>query len=469
MGVGKSSKFHRINDAKNYCVGKANKFKDYTTEKVKSVFNETFEVDKSTEEMVSDIRKTLPVPVSSVDEIFEACKKEALQRAISAFCLAPIMKGLDNNLEQKFDNLSLDYSEFKEEHNLHGHDNFKNMSRKRDDSKEQMFGLDDGYNSANILDPFNADIEHVVPKNEIYKMWLLRIGKNNSEMIDVMNSSANLVFADKSLNRSKKDTDLIKYMDDNGVKDPNNPNLLHFDINGSDVVINRNDAIEQYKAAKKQIAKMKVDAAKEIGVAMASSGARLAVQQVVGLIIVETIDIFVDEIKDMSIKGNMFNSNGFLPNLQTRVAGIQQKLRARFEERNIIKRAKELGIESGIAGALSIIPQIFLSIVFRMPAFILSMIRECTLSAVRCVRILLSPSVDKYSSIKVVMAGTVTAVMGVYIARVISTVISGVPLLNSFNRQATDVLTGVFVTSIPLSAIYFFDKNKNILKFALKK
>jgi hypothetical protein len=104
-----------------------------------------------------------------------------------------------------------------------------------------------------------------------------------------------------------------------------------------------------------------------------------------------------------------------------------------------------------------------------MPAFILSIVRECTLSAVRCVRILLTPGVNRYESIKVVMAGTVTAVIGVYIARIISAAVSVVPLLNTFNRQVTDVLTGVFVTSIPLSAIYCFEKNKHLLTFRVRE
>lgn len=450
---------------------KMNEYFCSAADKLSGIFRETFEIDKSAEEIVDGIRKSMPAPVSSVNEIFDACKREALQRAMAAFGLSPVMMGLDASLERKFDDLSMDYAEFRKEHNLHSSENFKAMHRERDDSKEQMLFVDDGYNSANLLDPRQADIEHVISKNEYFDSVLLRAGTDADELIEAMNVSENLIYADKSFNRSKGNADLLEYMTKReATVDPDDPNLLHYEIQGKDVVINGEDARGVYEAARREMLKSKAAAAKELGVAMASSGARLAVQQVVGLILVETIDIFVDEIRDMSVNGNLFKSEGLLKQLQSRASGIGTRLARRFEERDIFARARNLGIESGIAGVLGILPQIFLSILFRMPAFILSIIRECTLSAVRCVRILLTPGVNnRYESIKVVMAGTVTAVMGVYIARVISSAVSVVPLLNTFNRQVTDVLTGVFVTSIPLSAIYCFEKNKHLLTFRVRE
>ncbi|MEX5491524.1 hypothetical protein ABFV43_22295, partial [Pseudomonas fulva] len=51
------------------------------------------------------------------------------------------------------------------------------------------------------------------------------------------------------------------------------------------------------------IASMRLQAMKEGGLSVASAGARMAAQQVVGLIVSETIYIFVDEIKDVTQKG----------------------------------------------------------------------------------------------------------------------------------------------------------------------
>lgn len=195
----------------------------------------------------------------------------------------------------------------------------------------------------------------------------------------------------------------------------------------------------------------------------------MAAQQIVGLILVETIDIFVDEIKDMTTNGKIINSDGWLQNTKDMANRIQNKLAARFEEREIWARAKAVGVESGVAGALSVIPQIIVSIMVKVPSLVLAIIRESVLSTIRCVRILVSNDENKFDSIKIILAGAASAIVSIYVSRVIGSAITGVPLLNKFNRQVTDVLVALLVTAIPLSAIYVFEKNKNMLNFAISK
>jgi len=104
-----------------------------------------------------------------------------------------------------------------------------------------------------------------------------------------------------------------------------------------------------------------------------------------------------------------------------------------------------------------------------MPAFILALVRECTLSLVRCVRIMLSKETSKLDAITIVLAGTASAIVGVYAGRVIGNAIAGIPVLNKFNPQITSVLTGLLVTAVPLAAIYTFDQNKEKLKFVTSR
>lgn len=121
----------------------------------------------------------------------------------------------------------------------------------------------------------------------------------------------------------------------------------------------------------------------------------------VGLIVVETIDIFVDEIPQFVVRGNMVNANGWLQNTRDATARIGQRPEQCFEERQI--------------WALSVIPQILISLIVRTLAFVLAIIRESTLSVVRCVRILSSGDANKLDSIGVILAGTATAIVSVYV------------------------------------------------------
>ncbi|CAJ3034294.1 hypothetical protein BP354E_5819 [Burkholderia pseudomallei 354e] len=446
-------------------VAKFQEYREFSVEKVTNYYRATFEVDKTTSEMISDLRGRLPARAKDVDDIFERIKREALQRAISAFCLAPIMRGLDNKLEGRYDNLSMTYNEYKKRP-LDNHENYATLENTRSDSLP-LTPVSNGYNRNEVLYPADAEIDHIISKKEYFEDWLVRLSTNDQEFVDVINGEDNLTFVNGSFNSGKSSRDLMQYIEDYGQPDELDPNIIHFQYEkGGHVTINKAEAQEKYEQAHERMRQARIDAAKEIGLTVASASARMAAQQVVGLIVVETIDIFVDEIKDIAVNGKLFDENGLLANINQRRQNISDKLAQRFEERQVWARARAAGIEGGVAGALAAIPQILISLIVKMPAFMLAIIRECTLSVVRSARVLISDDENKFDSIKVVMLGTASAVMGVYVANVISKAVAAVPMLNVFNRQVTEVLSGVVVTAAPLSAVYVFDKYKSKLVFA---
>jgi hypothetical protein len=447
-------------------VTKFHEYKDIGVEKVSAYYRSTFEVDKTTSEMISDLRGRLPARPKDVDDIFERIKGEAFQRAISAFCLAPIMQGLDNKLEGRYANLSVSYRDYQDQTTLDAHPNYAKFEDVRKDALP-LQPVENGYNSDEVLYPADTQIDHIVSKKEYYEDFLIRLSTNDDDFINVINAEDNLTFANGSFNGGKGSKDLMQYIEKYGTPDEFDPNIIYFEYEkGGHVAINKAEAQEKYEQARERMRQARIDAAKEIGLTVASASARMAAQQVVGLIVVETIDIFVDEIKDIAVNGKFFDENGLLANINQRRQNISDKLTQRFEERQIWARARAAGIEGGVAGALAAIPQILISLIIKMPAFMLSIIRECTLSVVRSVRVLISDDENKFDSIKVVMLGTASAVMGVYVANVISKAIAPVPMLNVFNRQVTEVLSGVVVTAVPLSAVYVFDKYKTKFVFA---
>lgn len=451
-------------------------YRELGASKVSGYFRSTFEVDKTTVEMVEGIRKKLPVKAETVDDIFDQCRKEAIQRAISSFALAGVIENIDTRSEAKYSNLSESYGEFRERsgHRLTADKNYADMGNIRDDARKGLVQLEDGYNKSAGLDPYSADIEHVIAKKEYYQDVLLRAGTTDDDLYTAINGSENLVFAESSLNRSLGDKNIYDYLNERGRVDDLNPDLIHVDIEQSDgliktVTVNKNDIDEAYNEAHKGRQSNRLSAVKEVGETAIKTGAAMAIQQVVGLIIVETIDIFIDEFKSISKEGNIVSENGLIKNTKDFADRVENRLSERFEERDIWRKAKKLGIESGVSGALSVIPQILISMIIKMPAFVLGIIRESTLSTVRCVRVMLSDEPEKLESIKVIMAGTASAVAGLYVGRVIGSAILGVPLLNKFNNQVTSVLSGLVVTAIPLIAIYTFEQNKNKIVLSLRK
>lgn len=447
------------------------RYKDMSASRVSEYFKSTFEVDRDTMVIVEDVRRNLPVPAKSMEDIFDQCKQEAMRRAIAAFCLSGVIRDIDQHSAEKYENLSDSYKQFSERTGFAMFDdpNFSDMKDQRHEAKEKWTYLEDGYNKSEYLDPRNADIEHVIARKEYFDDVLLRAGTTDDEFCGVINSKENLVFANSSLNRALKDKNAIEFLDANGVPRPDNPDIVDVTIKstGEVVTVRKSDVQEALDRAEENRQSHRLDAAMEIGSTMVKTGATMAVQQVVGLMVLETIDVFVDEIKQLTLDGGVMNGNGLLDGAKERVARIRQRLSDRFEERHIWERAKVLGIESGVAGALNVIPHILISLVVKMPAFVLAIIRECTLSLVRCVRLMASNSPDKLDAIGVILAGSVTAIAGVYVADVIGSAIVGVPLLAQFNVQISNVISGIIVVAVPLSAIYVFDQNKTRITFMI--
>lgn len=446
-----------------------NKYWQAGTNKINEVARSTLEIDKNTMDMVSDLQSKLPVPANTLDDIFTQCRQVAIERATAAFFLSGVAESIDQNSAEKYENLSENFKEYSDRiggHNIRSHENFSEMQKIRANAKDNFDFLQDGYNSDNILNSYDADIEHVISAKEMYGSELLRAGTKDSELLDAINSKDNLVFTNSSVNRSKGAVPLAEFLE-KSYPHPTKEGIRVIEVNGEKHEINEADCAKAYNKAEKCLNDRKTQAAVEIGMTAVKTGATMAVQQVVGMIIIETIDIFIEELQLFTKEFKLFDKKGLVANTQNSYNRLVAKLDQRFEEKDIWAKARSLGVEAGVSGALSVIPQIIISTITQLPALVLGMIREGTLSCVRCVRILASKDPNKLQSISVIMATTASAVVGIYISRVIGTAIAGVPLLNKFNSQITTVLSGVAITAIPLVAIYAFDQNKRKLVFAL--
>lgn len=439
------------------------------SDKVGQWARSTFEVDKDTLQMVTDLQATLPVPASTMDDIFEQCRDVATQRALSAFFLSNVTNTIDDSSAEKYTNLSEDYQKFGGrigEHNIRSHENFSKMQDKRAEARGSFSAIEDGYNQGRTLNPHDADIEHVISAKETFDSKLLRAGTTDDGLLEAINSEDNLIFTNSSVNRSKGSVSLGDFLQ-KSEPHPDKPGIRTIEINGEVHEVSEEDCQAAYNKAQDALNTHKTNAAIEIGATALKTGAAMAVQQVVGMIVVETIDIFLDEAKYFSKEVKLFDDRGLVGNVQEMNERLTKRLNQRFEERQIWAKAKSLGIEAGVSGAISIIPQILISTLTRLPAFVLGMIREGTLSCVRSVRVLASNDLNKLQSISIIMASTASAVVGLYVSRVISAGIASVPLLNKFNNQVTAVLSGMLITAVPLVAIYLFDQNKKRFVFGI--
>jgi hypothetical protein len=450
--------FHEAKDS-------AYNFSKKSVDKLHKYFRSTFEVDKSTFEMVNDIRRRLPTPASSIDDIYDQCRKEAARRAITSFMLGNI---LDQQSQAKYDKLTDNYDFYRKDRREYMGD-YGGMAPTDSTPDGTVFA--NGYNPDEPLiyersKGTTVTVDHVTSRKEIFDNPLLKSGLTDKQFGAVVNDPRNLNHMHRSTNSQKNDHDVYDWLDQNSRPHPTDAGKLIVAIKGTGAkhIIDKKAVDDTYAESKAAIREGQIQAVKEISTTVALTGATMAAQQVVGLIIVETIDVFMDELKRVKL----ISDTGLLNELTESKERISIALNQRFEECQIWQRAKLLGLEAGVAGALSVIPQILISLIVKMPAFVYAIIRESTLSVVRCIRVLASNEPDKLASLQVIMLGTASAVAGVYVERVISQGITSVPLLNKFNAQVSGILSGMMITAIPLTAIYTFEQNKNALVLKIK-
>src|SRR6218665_624006 len=281
------------------------KYQEITAAKLAALYKSTFELDRDALDMVQGLKAQMPAPAQTADEIFERCRQEALRRAVSAFALGGVMSNIDQHSAAKYANLSQSYDDYKGEIDYAGkaHPPYTAMSNQRD-AQPRLGTVVDGYNRADPLPCSDADVEHVVSRKQIYQDGLLRIGTTDAQMADVMNDPRNLIFANRSLNGSKGDKDLMAYLGEYGRQDPSDPDRIIVTIKTTkqEVSVSRADAEAAYEQAHESLRSHQLEAAKEVGATLVKTGATMAAQQVVGLIVLETADIFVDETKALVLR-----------------------------------------------------------------------------------------------------------------------------------------------------------------------
>lgn len=191
---------------------------------------------------------------------------------------------------------------------------------------------------------------------------------------------------------------------------------------------------------------------------------RLA-QQLVGLILLETIDLFIDEIHDIAVRGPFGDEHGLIAGIHARRERIASQLGSRFQEHQIRARARAIGLEGGIDGVLGAIQQILVAHLVKTPLHMLSVIRVCTRSMVRCTRVMVGDGERKFDDLRMIVGGAASGVMSIHVADAIAGGVAVVPLLNLYGEKVAAVLTEVIVTAVPLGAVYVFERNKGRFRF----
>jgi len=335
-------------------------------------------------------------------------------------------------------------------------------------------GIEDYMTGETITQHDKYDLDHVVSAKEIHD----DSGRILAEIdgTKLANTKSNLKPTDSGVNRSKKADSMKDFLKKKNERTQKNQELKskkslsqkeEKELKKLEKLnqIDDKKAIQSDKEARaKQDNEINTEYytstkfAKNTAVAGVNEGAKMGMQQALGLIITEFFTAVFDEILDIYKKG--FNNDKFLDILRKRLERIS--VRAKNKWKDAAMSFKDGFISGFISNLVTTVINMFVTTGKR----VVRIIREGLFSLFRAVKLLVFPPKDMsyedamHEAKKLIATGLIVS-LGVIAEEWIDKLIKGTAILEPFS----DILTGVFVGAITglsvTMVVYYIDKKRN--------
>ena len=425
------------------------------------------------------------------DKLITDCKKEVINSIVTPFGLGKIVAAYDkvggnvdtiHNAREgiyvteeeavRFENRG-DYNS----DDYHKDINYIKINRQMSEQKKQ--GELKDYMTGEVINQNESyDLDHVVSANEIHNDAGRILAELNGT--DLANTETNLRATTPTNNRSKKaDTmndflerkvknlENIKKLEEKESLTPQEENQLR--------KLKELQKIDDEKAlkfdeeARKEI-NDKINKAyyssgkfaKNTAITGATEGAKIGLQQALGIVIVEFFTAVFDEIIDIYKNGYSGNveDDGFLNILKERLKRIGIRIKDKWKD--VVVAFKD----GFISGFISNLVTTFINVFFTTGKRLVRIIREGFFSLFKAIKILLFPPEgltyeEALHEAKKILATGVIVGLGVIVEQYIDGLVKATIFLEPF----ADILTSIFIGSLTglavAMAVYHIDKKKN--------
>ncbi|CAN7766147.1 hypothetical protein LJR153_007265 [Paenibacillus sp. LjRoot153] len=254
----------------------------------------------------------------------------------------------------------------------------KEMNKQRKERFQDPEPINDGYTNKELNRDGRSHIEHIVSAHELHRDDWARLFLSSEKRKELVNSAENILWTDGSLNQSKSDEDLLKWMNVRSKKDPTKTNAEYFEID-------QERAKEAYKKAHR-MKNVEVASAvgKEVLVQCGKTSLKMGFRKALGYILYELAKEVFNETRAVLQKKKQ-QSIKLKDELTIRFKAIVTRVVGKWKE--IIKQF----MDGAIAGFLSEL------LVFIINQFITTMkrlvriIKEGFMSLVQMIRFVLNP------------------------------------------------------------------------------
>ena len=245
--------------------------------------------------------------------------------------------------------------------------------------------LKDVYNNRRDLGPGDYDTEHVVSAKEIHDRPEARLFMDEQRSSDLANRDENMGATARGLNRSKKEDKLWDWADQPCTADPSKTNADYYGVDREDAAIadeRARDMIEKELSS----AELRFYTREAVRTGVAE-GARMGLQQAIGLVLYEFADALFDEARDVYRDGWKGGApdRRFFAILRERLMRVASRVASKWQ--NVVAAFAEGALAGFLSNLVTMIVNMFITTGRR----IVRIIRDGVFAILRAIKILICP------------------------------------------------------------------------------
>ena len=465
------------------------------SEKVNSIYEKTkkfYDIsvsDNEAKEFLEKFKKDFNQ--ERFDKLIIDCKKEVINSIVTPFGLGKIVAAYDKvggnvdtvhnvrngiyateDEEKAYENRG-EYNSDK----YHKDTNYININKKYSENRKNGNATD--YMTGKKLNPNEShDLDHVTSAKEIHDDAGRVLAQIDGNIL--ANTDTNLKPTTATNNRSKKADDMqtflakknerVKKIDELKTKNDLSPQEQN-ELKKLEELVKIDDkkALEADIKARKEInkkinkeyytsGKFVKNTAKE----SILEGAKMGVQQAIGLVMTEFFTALFDEILDIYKNGfsNGFEDDRFFVVLKERLLNIAERIKSKWKEVAIAFK------DGFLSGFISNLVTTAINMFVTTGKRVVRIIREGIFSLFKAIKMLIFPPENMtyeeamHEAKKIIVSGLIIS-LGVLAEQYIDTLIKSSVILEPLSEILTSVFIGALTGIAVTLAVYYIDKKKN--------
>jgi hypothetical protein len=323
-------------------------------------------------------------------------------------------------------------------------------------------GFYDGYTGQELPQgPRTTARDHVVAASAIERSAKGHLGQTREQRVETATHEDNVVLTGFGMNASKSDSDLLEWAARPNTKEPDKTNAEYYGVEQAQL-----EAVHQRATQRVQAEQNRAVLVKQAGELLtegAASAGKLALRQVLGLVLKDLIGGVVADIRHLMREG--YESASQLTDVaHNRLLETWARIKLRWSE-----YLKE-GVSAGLSGFLGTLVTLLINAFVTTAKNLVRMIREGVMSFVRAIRIIVSPppgatGAEIAFEVVKLLSGALVTCVGIALEEAIAKGMQAVAFLAPIAAEVAPVIAGVLTGTMTLLTVLAFDRLKQHIAF----